>query len=486
MELTLTYTAPTIVTARAEATTVQLATDTRRPVAFHGRVREPLRLRQMLLALQRCLGVEDDEGDAPAPVLTVHRDQIFIEAFSGDGSAYLRLSMPMSAFESDGTVRPGTTTMRFSPELEDALGMLRSSRPTEIVIGGGGLMVNPGEVAPPEAMTQQVAIPQGWLKGFLQVQSALTQPSFSFDARPTDMLSVLAFLDENIAKRSPRGLRYILTPDAPIALVLEPWEQRYELRGTHYTGYPRTVRVWGRKRLSFLRDALPFADRLTVSLLGRGLPHIYTCMSGPFHLLLAVPGWGVSDWASGGVLDLMAAQTPAPTAHVEQVRAALRAHLVAPIATIATETGLSVPEVEHAMVTLCRAGQAMADFEQRTYRLRELFPIPIDPESLFPPDPRVAKAQRLAENAANVQWRMMRSPSGRREMRIDADFTDGDEHYHAFASVDDNGKLRFGQCECAFFQAYIMSRGPCEHILAARLLVDSADAIATRQRSGGV
>jgi hypothetical protein len=482
MELTLAYDAPTAVTMRGAATTVQLATDTQRPAAFRGRVRDPLRLRQMLSALQGWLDVDarsDQEfsGGLRDPVVTVHPDQIFIEAFGSDGSAYLRLSLPISAFEQEHMLlRPGTTTARFSSRLHDALRDLRSSRPTEVVIGSAGLAISSGDALPDERLARRFTVAENWLKGFLQVQSALTQRHYSFDVRPTDMLSVIAYLDEHIPRRAPHGLRYLLQPGEPIAVVLEPWEERFTLRDTHYSGYERTVRVWGRRRLGLLRDALPFADRLTVSLLGRGLPHIYTCAGGPFHLLLAIPGWGVADWASGGAFDLLAARAPASPEHVEQVDGVLRAHLKASQDTIAAETGLGAAEVEQALFTLCRAGRVMVDFESGSYRLRDLFGTPIDAAALFPPDPRVATAERLAEDATIIGLRSVRAPGGRREMRVKARVSDGGERYIAAITIDDGGRMRFGHCECPFFQAYLMSRGPCEHLLATRLLFDSATA----------
>lgn len=60
---------------------------------------------------------------------------------------------------------------------------------------------------------------------------------------------------------------------------------------------------------------------------------------------------------------------------------------------------------------------------------------------------------------------------GRREHKAVALIRDGSPQ-RAVAAIDLDGRLRFGQCSCDFFQRNIMSRGPCEHILAARLLLD--------------
>lgn len=65
---------------------------------------------------------------------------------------------------------------------------------------------------------------------------------------------------------------------------------------------------------------------------------------------------------------------------------------------------------------------------------------------------------------------------GRQEIRPEtktmATVADGEDQYQVIASVDDNGRLRFGRCQCDFFDTHLMSRGPCEHILATRLAME--------------
>ncbi len=484
MELTLTYNAPTAVVTRGDRATVRLAADSHRQVAFRGRVRDPLRLRQMLLAMQRCLAIdaraggERDQGPLCDPIVTVHPDQIFLEALSNDGSAYVRLSAPIAAFDPDSVLRPGTANVQLNWELRKALLDLRSSRHTEVAIGSAGLSLDPAEHVPDDRFERALTVPPEWIKGFLQVQGALTMRPYLFDVRPTDMLSVIAFLDEHIPHKPPHGMRYVMQPDKPVAVVLEPWEERFELRGTHYAGYERTVRLWGRRRLALLADALPYADRLTVAVLGRGLPHVYICHAGLFSLLLAVSGWGTIDWASGGSFDLFAARAAANVEHVERVYDLVRARIATHAdAAFAADAGLAQAEAEHALFALCRAGRVMYDLENQSYRLRELFATPINVADFFQPDARVEAAQRLIDDAKITSWKPVRSPGGRQESRIEAIINDNGSDYVATASVDDSGRLRFGHCECSFFQAYLMARGPCEHILAVRLLFDSVNTL---------
>jgi hypothetical protein len=467
----------------------------RRPISFRGRVREPLLLRQMLLALHESLlsDLRYSEGQTARvldPVVTVHDDQLFFEAFSGDQSCYTRLSAPLSAFEVQGEVRYGTTNVDFSGALYEALPRLRDSRRTELRVGAGGMgMATEVGASTLDAFERKVEISERWLKGFLQVQGALAMPGYSFAVHPTDLLSVIAYFQEHVPPTTPHGLRYEFARGGPITAVLEPWERRFPLRDTVYMGYPRTVRVWGRKRLELLRGVLPYANRVTITVLGRGLPHVYTCRCGPFTFLLALSGWVKQDWATDAAFDLLAPRGAGAddAQSVSRVHAYLGEHLAAPAAEIAADTGLAPREVELALFELCRAGRAMVDPTTRQYRLRELFAQPLDVGALFTPDARLPQAERLvAEGRVTLGAITLPKDSedGRNETRAEATVREGEASYTVRISVDDSGRLRFGRCECAFFQRHIMSRGPCVHLMAARIALDAALPASAPARGG--
>jgi hypothetical protein len=60
----------------------------------------------------------------------------------------------------------------------------------------------------------------------------------------------------------------------------------------------------------------------------------------------------------------------------------------------------------------------------------------------------------------------------RPETRITAIVHD-DIDYTVTVQVDENGRLRYGRCQCAFFRMNVLTRGPCAHILVARLAFDA-------------
>jgi hypothetical protein len=206
--------------------------------------------------------------------------------------------------------------------------------------------------------------------------------------------------------------------------------------------------------------------------LGRGLPHCYTCYCGPFRYVLALSGWVRNDWASDIAFDLLAPHGPSDAQVATRIHSYLGEHLAAPAAHIAADTGLSLAEVERALFELCRAGRVMADPTTRQYRLRELFAEPLDAGVLFAPDPRQVQAEQLVSGGSVVLGTVTlpeQSVDHRRETKVQATVTDGGRTYEVTVAVDESGRLRFGRCQCEFFERNLMSRGPCVHIMAARL-----------------
>ncbi len=449
----------------------------RRPVYFEGRVEEPVMLRQLMGALHEV--ILSDYRVSPGgrwvldPVITVHPDELCFEAFSTDESTYCRLSAPMDAFEPQGDPVYGTTNIDFTWQLQDSLQDFRSSRRTMFSVraGGFGVMTRAGGQTRAH-FEHKVDLPESWLKGFLQVQGALAMNAYTFDVRPADLLTMIAYLQDHPKMSRTNGMRFDFRPDEPISAFLEPSDERFVLHGTTYSGYPRTVRVWGRRRLELLQRILPYAQKVTVGLIGRSLPHFYICYCGAYRFTLVLSGWARNDWSKGSAFDLLA---PRREIDPEKTAAAynyLVQHFAASVEMISIHTLLPEPEVLPILFELCRAGRVIYDPVTRKYRLRELFAEPLDIERLFAPDPRIERAQALLKDGRVTLLHFGPSEVRRRETRATATVRAGDKMYEVIVSVDDEGSVRFGVCQCKFFQDNILSRGPCEHILAARYALD--------------
>ena len=120
----------------------------------------------------------------------------------------------------------------------------------------------------------------------MQLQAAMSLPMRRVPISREGLYDVLAFLKRHRAARSPRAVRFELEPGRPVAIVLEPWEQRIVLHATPYDG-PRseTIRIWGRDRLRLLARLLPLLDEAEVYLLGTGLPSFWSIRMGEMRLL---------------------------------------------------------------------------------------------------------------------------------------------------------------------------------------------------------
>src|SRR5262249_35804456 len=101
---------------------------------------------------------------------------------------------------------------------------------------------------------------------------------------------------------------------------------------------------------------------------------------------------------------------------------------------------------------------------------------PLDIVKLFAPNPKAVAAQRLVEAGAVSLGGVTppeRRDDNRRETRANAPVTGG-QGYDGLGSVGKTRRLRLGRCECPYFQTILLSRGPCEHLLAVTLALEAA------------
>jgi hypothetical protein len=473
MLFSLAYDTPTDVISGMNDSAMAFAANVRRaPVSFNGVVRDPLLMRELMIAMHEVI-LSDARfmwrGWTLDPVITAHPDELFFEAFSSDSSVYVRLSAQSEAFEIESEPTYGTTNIDFTFALRAALQNMRSSRRTTFTVGAGGFGVRTtGAVQRAAHIENKVDLPDSWVKGFLQVSSALAMKPFTFHTRPVDWMNIIRYFIEHRNRKPPNALRYEFTPGQPIRVVLEPYEQAFPLVGTHYEGYPRVVRVWGRRRLELLLRVLPYADRVTVGTLGRGLPHFYIAHCGAYKFLLMLSGWSNNDWSAGAALDLLAPDLDIDGESAAAAYNALTGQLALSRAEVEAHAALDGERAEAALFRLCREGRAMFDPTTRRYRSRELFAEPLNFETILAPDPRLGVARGLV--AAGAVTIHSVGPSERRasETLINANVRDAGADYAVSVAVDSDLRIRFAQCECDFFRDNIMSRGPCQHILAAR------------------
>jgi len=413
------------------------------------------------------------------PVITVHPDRIFFEALSQDQSVYAMVIANPAMFETDGEVRTGTTNVDFTAWLWAALNELRSSRDTWLRVEAGGFEVQTKTAG--GRFERKVDLPDSWVRGFLQVTAAMAMPGTRITVRGVDLLSAIRFLRYTKAKLSPRALRYEFTPGHDARIVLEPWEHVVPLRGAeHNYTEPRTIRTWGRRRLSLIEGLLPFATEVDIYLKGRGLPSFYAVKMPDLTFVLGLSGWTEQGWTESGSFDLLSDSAKIDVPLLARVHDKLAAQYAASPRSLAEELGQPADAIWRACERLCRQGRAMFDVESRAFRHRELFEEPVDEAKLFPPDLRVECASDLlTRNAVQVatcepqetrKTKKLKTPDGPvtreivyRDWRVTGSV--GDERNTEIV-ISDTNRIIFGTCTCKFFQENLLGKGPCEHMIA--------------------
>ncbi len=400
------------------------------------------------------------------PVITVAPDCLFFECFSKDESSYGCLTVDREAFSGERDVSLGTTNVDYSWSLYEHFQKMRSYRETHFFVDPSGFEVQTGEVA--DYREEKIDLPPSWLKGFMQVQAAMSLPMRRVPIGREALYNMLAHLKRHRAKRSPRAVRFELRPGRPVTIVLEPWEQRVPVSGVVHEGArSEDIRIWGRDRLLLLARLLPLLDEAEVYLLGTGLPSFWSVRMGEMRLLLGLSGWTANDWTGPTALDQIAppgepderllgkiarAFTDAPTRTFDQVRQAVNA----PPAFVAA--GLN---------RFALMGQVIHDLHAEVYRWRSIMPVPVAMDTFGPEDPETAAKRELVARGKVHMTRDERRADGLRVLEGNV------PDRPVSLLLDADGRMLRGKCTCSHHFTGGLRKGPCRHLQALR---DAANA----------
>lgn len=400
------------------------------------------------------------------PVITVAPDQVFFEAFSQDESSYGRLAVHEEMFRDVTEFEYGTTNIDFSDSLHGELLRMRTYRPTEFQIDPGGFEVaTEGREVYKE---QKIDVPESWIRGFLQVLSAMSLPTVSLRVQPIDIYNLCTFLRRNREKQGPRSLRYRLRPGQPVQVVIDPWGEVLTFNQSVYTGdVDREIRTWGRRRLFLLEKLLPLARSITIHLLGTGMPSFYIADLGGVSFTLGLSGWTRNDWSASGNFDLMVGGVPVSPMDSSRVFAELKLRKTATSAELARRTGLSQDVTQSALRQLCHAGRVMFDLETGCFRLRELTRDPLPIDDLKYNNPREKEAEKLITEG---KARLLSVNREGEDCLLKGEVPVRSRTHQPEVQLDGEGRIVQAACDCYFFKQNKLMQGPCEHILATVVL----------------
>ncbi|WP_408889221.1 SWIM zinc finger family protein [Myxococcus faecalis] len=416
------------------------------PYFFEGRLLQPRLTALSLRALSRVVGSRFfippamlnrilREAD---PVVTCGRGMLRFEGFSGCASTYARVDLPPAAYEGD-VASFGTTNVDFNAAMRAALSTVREDEPLSLSVGHAEVALQRGDT---RVVERKVPLPLRWLKGFAEVQAYLSRLTPFAELSATEALRLLRGLPRT---RADKSIHYLV-----------PQGRTVRLSSTEAKG---AMRITGLERLRVLEDLVPFARRLVLHADPRGQASAFVLDLGAprFTLALSSEVWrGFSG--EGQALTALAQQ-----GQVEQVLSTLRAELrwEAVLEPRALARKLGAPEelVRQGLQVLGVRGLVGFDSQTAAFFHREL---PFDFAQVEALAPRLADARALL--AAGAVEADAKAPG--------AFWVRGsDVTYHVL--LDGEGEpLR---CGCPWFSKHALDRGPCKHLLAARLHVHRAE-----------
>ncbi|MGF1581400.1 MAG: SWIM zinc finger family protein [Gemmataceae bacterium] len=508
----LAYAGPSTVETEVDKAQVTLLGNLKRPdVQFEAKLKHPLRFREAMSALYQIVGsdfrytpkdrtaytaylrMKKESAGLQAwqaqqqyftwllqndplaflildPIITVHPDQVFFEVFSKDEGTYAKLAIDCNAFEIKGEPQHGTTNIDYSQTLYESIQQMRSYRETKFLIGREAVRMK--TTGKDEVLEKQINVPDSWLRGFLQVQSAATLPTERFSLKPVDIYNLLRHLRLNAdIKGKRRGLRVELVPNEHPRLVLEPWEVVISSSAEKYKGrMARIVRIWGRRRLMLLRRLLPYVENVDVHVLGSGLPSFWTFKSGEFTLTFGITGFTSSNWSQAINFDLLLPRKTQTSAPTEKIIKHLQKVWLADKKELSDATGLKGAKLVEALQNGCQQGHLIYDLANDTYRYRPLTDQPLDLEKLEYRNSREKSAYDLIVRRDAVQITSENRIAGTGlELTGQVTVEEDRRDYRPQLLLSDEGQVYKAECTCSLFRKQGLKDGPCIHLIALRL-----------------
>lgn len=375
---------------------------------------------------------------------------------------YGRVRLAHDSLESSDPIKPGTTNIDFSISLEREFSRIRTYRPLDLTVGAQAVQIDTDVGS---AVEKKIDLPESWVRGLVEVQSALMLSPVTLHLSPAFVADIVARLEAEKEKHGPRSLKFRLTPSEPVSVEIEPWGTVVVDHTSKYTG-PRAeeIRVWGRRRLLILKDLLPDTTSIDVRLLGSGMPSFWTVRVDDVELTVGLSGWTALDWAGRARFSALMPSANVSAQLMTRTAALLKSAGRMSSAQLASAAEVTETEARGALQKLCMLGKAMFDPETVTFRWRELFP-EFDLTKLSAPALEERKGIDLhASGAITIESDSLEEGRRKRVASV-SDSTDRT----TTLETDADGRVTYAECTCGHFRANKLRQGPCRHIVALSL-----------------
>jgi SWIM zinc finger len=440
-EMAYQYRMPSVVRSRGGGSELLLATSggvteagpAVHPYFFSGFLTDP---GEAALGMLACAAVARSRYFTPGnvvailrdPVVTSHEDRLRFESFSSCGGVHARLDLLPAALAA-APAAAGTTNVDFGDAMRAALGGAAIRGPLLLSVGSGELVAD----TPGDSVTERkVALPDRWLKGFGEVQA------LALRMRPVGELTGAA------ARRFVRSIPR--TARRPLWAI--PARGAFSLAAT---ARPGAACVAGPHRLAELGPLLRFARGLRVygpevDASSTEAPSAWELDLGSARFTLTLSPEKYRGFSGeGALLGLLADEDVAADAQLAGASLTWGSRI--DVSGLAASLGLTAPRVSAALGYLAASGRVGYDLAEESFFHREL---PFGP-ALEAMHPRLASARELIASGAVALG------GGGAVVRS------GDtEHRVTFGDAAD-------RCTCPWWGKHRGNRGPCKHVLAARI-----------------
>lgn len=398
------------------------------------------------------------------PVISVHPDEVFFECFSQDESTYGKLESNYNVFKKINEFECGTTNIDYSADLYNEFQKIRDYKETDFKIDPSGFAVKTTNEE--EFKETKIDLPDSWVRGFLQVSSAMTLPMTTFDLHPMDIYNICSLLRRFKEKTGPRSIKFILKPNEPITLLFEPFNKEIICARSIFQGKEaKTIRVWGRRRMLILERLIPIAKRFTVHLAGSGLPSFYVADLGDMTFTLGLSGWSANDWSRVGNFDLMAPRAEVDGFTAQNIYNALRENWFEKPESLAKRLNTDTKTIFGALGMFTQAGKTIYDLNQGVFRIRELSREPLPIHKLRFDNPREEAANQLVRDK-KVSLNAEKSTNA---LHLTGTIKQAQKTFNATVTIDNDERIAAATCDCDFYIHNKLYKGPCEHIIALRI-----------------
>jgi hypothetical protein len=365
---------------------------------------------------------------AADPVVTSNGDRLRFESFSACCGVHARLDLLPDALQ-EAPKSSGTTNVDFNAAMRAALSGATAGGPLLLSVGAAEVTVT---TLDDRVTERKVPLPGRWLKGFGEVQALTVQMRETGALKGAEVQRFIRSIPRNPSRPLwvvPAAGRLTLTAaPRPGAACLAAPHRLAEL--APLLSFARGLRIY-----SAPADARPLP-----------MPSAWELDLGTarFTLTLSPEKWrGFSG--EGALLGLLADQTVSADAEIMSML--LRWDPRIDVGRLSAEAAISSERAVVALTQLATTGRVGYDLAEQSFFHREL---PFGPAA-EKMRPRLADARALVEAGAVVagtNGALVRSGTA--------------EHRVTFATPHD-------LCTCPWWGKHQGTRGPCKHVLAARI-----------------